>query len=179
LNSVTAPAGARPIGIIAGPDGNLWFGENAANKVGRIAPSGIITEFPVPTLALGRTGSCWGRMGTCGSRKPRRARSAAENLANKIGRKSPDGAVIGEYPIPAPRSGPRAIVALSDGRLFFSAHDIGAIGEVIPLQYIRGTRSIPEQKPSTKPVPSLINDWSDLGFTQGITLRNPDRSGKD
>jgi streptogramin lyase len=42
-----------------------------------------------------------------------------ENFANKIGRMSPDGAVIGEYPIPAPHSGPRAIVALSDGRLFF------------------------------------------------------------
>jgi virginiamycin B lyase len=57
-----------------------------------------------------------------------------ENFANKIGRMSSDGAVIGEYPIPAPHSGPRAIVALSDGRLFFSAHDIGAIGEVIPRQ---------------------------------------------
>jgi virginiamycin B lyase len=66
LNSVTAPAGARPIGIIAGPDGNLWFGENAANKVGRIAPSGIITEFPVPTpgagpngIMLGPDGNLW------------------------------------------------------------------------------------------------------------------------
>jgi streptogramin lyase len=66
LNSVTAPAGARPIGIIAGPDGNLWFCENAANKVGRIAPSGIITEFPVPTpgagpngIMLGPDGNLW------------------------------------------------------------------------------------------------------------------------
>ena len=28
--------------------------------------------------------------------------------------------------------GARAIIAIPDGRLFFSAHDAGAIGEVIP-----------------------------------------------
>src|SRR5262245_23754173 len=42
-------AGAGPIGITTGPDGNLWFTEYLANKIGRITPSGTITEFPVPT----------------------------------------------------------------------------------------------------------------------------------
>ena len=37
--------------------------------------------------------------------------------------------MIGEYEIPVANSGPRAIAAFPDGRLFFSAHDIGAIGE--------------------------------------------------
>jgi virginiamycin B lyase len=55
-----------------------------------------------------------------------------ENFANKIGRMAPDGRVIGEYDIPGPNCGARAIVAIPDGRLFFSAHDAGAIGEVIP-----------------------------------------------
>jgi virginiamycin B lyase len=55
-----------------------------------------------------------------------------ENFANKIGRMSPDGRVIGEYAIPGGNCGARAIVAAPDGRLFFSAHDAGAIGEVIP-----------------------------------------------
>jgi len=45
---------------------------------------------------------------------------------------SPDGRVIGEYAIPGAIGGARAIVAAPDGRLFFSAHDAGAIGEVIP-----------------------------------------------
>ena len=48
------------------------------------------------------------------------------------GRMAPDGRVIGEYPIPGPNCGARAIIAAPDGRLFFSAHDAGAIGEVIP-----------------------------------------------
>src|SRR4051794_27527086 len=37
--------------IVQGPDGNLWFTENAAtaSKIGRITPSGQITEFKTPT----------------------------------------------------------------------------------------------------------------------------------
>jgi streptogramin lyase len=34
--------------ITAGPDGNLWFTEPYGNKIGRITPSGDITEFAVP-----------------------------------------------------------------------------------------------------------------------------------
>jgi virginiamycin B lyase len=55
-----------------------------------------------------------------------------ENFANRIGRMSPDGRVIGEYEIGGQNCGARAILAIPDGRLFFSAHDAGAIGEVIP-----------------------------------------------
>jgi virginiamycin B lyase len=57
-----------------------------------------------------------------------------ENFSNKIGRMAPDGTVIGEYAIAGANCGARAIIAGPDGRLFFSAHDAGAIGEVIPRQ---------------------------------------------
>ena len=40
-----------------------------------------------------------------------------------------DGAMIGEYDIPTPASGARCIVAMSDGRLFFTQYDVGMIGE--------------------------------------------------
>ena len=39
---------SRPIMIVEGSDGNMWFTEEAGNKVGRITPDGSITEFPVP-----------------------------------------------------------------------------------------------------------------------------------
>ncbi len=42
-------AQSRPLGITAGPGGNLWFTDSGSNKIGRISPSGKITEFPVPT----------------------------------------------------------------------------------------------------------------------------------
>jgi len=34
--------------IAAGPDGNLWFTEAILNKVGRITPAGVVTEFDLP-----------------------------------------------------------------------------------------------------------------------------------
>ena len=55
-----------PIGIVAGPDGNLWFAENVGNKVGRTTVNGAIAEFPVPTtnsfpyeIATGSDGALW------------------------------------------------------------------------------------------------------------------------
>src|SRR3954467_12232651 len=39
------PLAATPIGIAAGPDGNLWFTEFNAARVGRITPAGVITEY--------------------------------------------------------------------------------------------------------------------------------------
>jgi len=34
-----------PLGITAGPDGNLWFTESNGNRIGRITPLGVVTEF--------------------------------------------------------------------------------------------------------------------------------------
>jgi hypothetical protein len=44
----------------------------------------------------------------------------------------PDGAMVGEYPIPAANAGARCVTAWPDGRLFFTAFDGGFIGEIIP-----------------------------------------------
>ncbi len=103
------------------PDGHIWFVETKANALGRVDKAGRVTEWPVDDVervAAGRDG---------GSRRP----LVTENFANKIGRMGPDGTVISEYAIPGGIAA-RAVVAVPDGRLFFSAHDAGAIGEVIP-----------------------------------------------
>jgi hypothetical protein len=36
---------AGATGIAAGPDGNLWFAEYFGNRIGRITPAGVVTEF--------------------------------------------------------------------------------------------------------------------------------------
>src|SRR5437588_106152 len=53
-------------GITAGPDGNLWFTELAADKIGRITTAGVVTEFAVPTagsapgsITAGPDGALW------------------------------------------------------------------------------------------------------------------------
>ncbi len=38
---------AQPYKLTKGPDGNLWFSESAAAKIGRLTLSGTITEFPL------------------------------------------------------------------------------------------------------------------------------------
>jgi hypothetical protein len=39
------PSGADPTNITAGPDGNLWFTEPGSNEIGRITPTGRVTQF--------------------------------------------------------------------------------------------------------------------------------------
>lgn len=53
------PTGGNPQGITAGPDGNLWFTEG--NKIGRMTPTGTITEFPngAGAITAGPDGNLW------------------------------------------------------------------------------------------------------------------------
>ena len=60
--------GSNPNGIVAGPDGNLWFTEFLGKRVGRITPAGVVTEFSAgftpadgfPTsIAAGPDGNLW------------------------------------------------------------------------------------------------------------------------
>src|SRR5271165_790374 len=44
ISEVALP-NSGPVGITAGPDGNLWFTEFSGNKIGRITPGGTVTEF--------------------------------------------------------------------------------------------------------------------------------------
>ena len=46
-------SGSYPFGITTGPDGNLWFTEYTGDRIGRITPQGVISEYP-PTAAIGR-----------------------------------------------------------------------------------------------------------------------------
>ena len=39
-------AGGMPAGITCGPDGNLWFTEEAGNKISTITPAAAFTSFP-------------------------------------------------------------------------------------------------------------------------------------
>jgi virginiamycin B lyase len=59
------PGLGAPDGLIAGPDGNLWF-HAASGSIGRISLDGKITEFDMPQgvgadggLAIGPDGALW------------------------------------------------------------------------------------------------------------------------
>src|SRR5437868_9389475 len=56
------PTRGTPFDLTAGPDGNLWF-TDGAGEIGRITPSGAITEFPVSSgsfhITAGPDGNLW------------------------------------------------------------------------------------------------------------------------
>jgi virginiamycin B lyase len=94
--------------IARGPDGNLWFTEPDANRIGRITPAGIVTEFSVPTpnglpgaITAGPDGNLW----------------FTEDRGQRIGRISPSG-IITEFSLLAGDL-PTEITAGPDGNLWF------------------------------------------------------------
>jgi streptogramin lyase len=130
-----------PTGITAGPDGNLWFAENeintqivtiqsfptepqfapqpffVASHVGRITPTGAVTEFSVMTgvegIAAGPDGNLW----------------FTEFEADQIGRISTTGSVS-EFALPTANSRPWQITAGSDGAMWFTENFASRLGRI-------------------------------------------------
>jgi len=101
--------------IALGPDGNFWFTEYFKDRIGRMTPSGEITEFPVGSRPLGITSGPDGNLWFAGGAK--------------VGRITPAGRVT-EFA--APRDGALGpIVAGPDGRLWFRT-EAPAIGRLTP-----------------------------------------------
>jgi streptogramin lyase len=49
ITELTIPTpGSLPRGITTGPDGRVWFTENAKDKIGAVTPSGMFTEYDLP-----------------------------------------------------------------------------------------------------------------------------------
>jgi virginiamycin B lyase len=118
-------ANSAPAGIAAGPDGNLWAVESAADRVVRITPAGATTEFtlpatrePVEIVAAG--GFVW-----------------FTERADRIGRINPgagsDAAVqssLNEFIVPGVGSEPTGITAGPDGFVWFTEAGSDEIGRL-------------------------------------------------
>jgi virginiamycin B lyase len=107
----------RPWAITLGPDGNEWFTDFLASKIGRITPSGKVTEYPVPgptdagptSITSGPDGNIWfGR-------------------DDAVGRVTPRGRVS-LFSLP-PRRGTSDITAGPDGNVWYS-DGYGYVGRV-------------------------------------------------
>lgn len=137
---------STPYVITSGPDGNLWFTENNADKIGKISPNGAIVEFslhsPNPDIinpsspdgiTAGSDGNLW----------------FTESGGNKIGKITPNG-VLTEYSLtindPQYPPGPSKITSGPDGNLWFTQYK--AIGRITPTgtitKFTISTGSYPE-----------------------------------
>ncbi len=107
------PTDAGPLGITAGPDGNMWFtqlnsnGDPSADDIGKITSSGVITEYQIPTANSGAWGIASGGDGNL---------YFTELAANNIAQITTSG-VITEFAIPTLTAHPTAITAGPDGNL--------------------------------------------------------------
>ncbi|HEY7357608.1 MAG TPA: protein kinase, partial [Ktedonobacterales bacterium] len=108
------PANAGPIGIAAGPDGNIWFVESTANSIGRITPAGKISRFPLSHpfsspfgITRGLDGALWF------------TEQNPSSSSGWIGRITPAGKIT-EFAAP---DNPRSITAGPDGSLWFTGMD--------------------------------------------------------
>jgi streptogramin lyase len=110
-----------PEGITLGPDGNLWFTEFQAgggHQIGRITPTGTITEFSGLTgapfwITTGPNGNLW-----------------FTETSNAVGEMTTAGALVGEFPLPIAGSGLDQIATGSDGSLWITEFFGGRIGKV-------------------------------------------------
>jgi streptogramin lyase len=106
-------ASSGPTRIVAARDGNLWFTEQNASKIGRITPSGSITEFPVASSPAGPLGIAASADGFLWFTK---------NINSRVARFTLSGA---EFDAPGPwqpnpSRGPLDIVVGPDGMLWFA-----------------------------------------------------------
>ena len=117
------PAGdIEPAGITEGSDGNLWvtYTLGQTYDIGRITPSGHVTDFRVPSpvseplgIVSGSDGNLW----------------FTESNANRIGRITTSG-VVTEFLLPHPGSEPQFITPGPDGALWFTEIGGRRIGRI-------------------------------------------------
>jgi streptogramin lyase len=117
------PTSGDPTGIALGPDKNLWYTDPAANLIGRITPTGNITEFTDGLSdAAGPTGIAKG---------PDGALWFTEADAGQIGRITTSGVITEFSSGISGSSNPQDIATGPDGNLWFTENaDPGAIGRI-------------------------------------------------
>ena len=103
----------RPLEIVTGPDGNLWFSELTGSNIGTITPSGTITEYPIPNysgflgtggMAVGPDGNLW-----------------FTDLSNNTVGKITTAGVITEFgPLQTANAQPEFMTAGPDGNMWFT-----------------------------------------------------------
>jgi len=152
--------------ITTGPDHGIWFTEPGTNtqngKIGRITPSGTISEFPMPTpktqpfgITLGPEGNLWFTAVDYNS------------FRGQIGRITPTG-MVSMFPLPS-GSGFYSpyITAGPDGNLWFTEADLDGWNDKIGRITLTGKISeFPLPVPGSGPTAITVGPDGALWFTE-------------
>jgi virginiamycin B lyase len=119
-------SGSAPLGIIAGPDGALWFSEATASQIGRVTTKGKFKEYPTPTSGASPAVLTL-------TTDPNFPIWFTENAADNLALMTLDGSIT-EVPIPKPRGArPNGIAAGPPGNeaIWFTNYQAGnSIGSI-------------------------------------------------
>jgi len=124
--TVDSNQGSNVIGIVTGPDGNLWIGDSPGS-IARVTPSGSVTLFPLPnpfsyplSLCRGPSDTIW----------------FTENGTGYIGKITMSGQITEYTANPLPSSRTDFITRGKDGNFWFSETNVnypnGVIGRIRP-----------------------------------------------
>ena len=124
------PSNGVPLGIVAGPDGNIWYTLPDLEKIGKTTPGGEVTTYPIPRVAgseygvplritAGPDGNLWFTLVDAG-----------RNGKDSIGRINPKDGNITLFPLPKRK--PTAITAGPDGNIWFTEINADIIGRINP-----------------------------------------------
>src|SRR5262249_52156473 len=145
----------RPEGITRGPDGNIWFAETLADRIGRITPAGVVTQFSLPfrsapaEITAGPDGNLW----------------FTENGSSRIGRITTTGAITEFSAGITPNGGPAGITRGPDGNLWFTETQANKIGRITPGGVV--TEFSAGITPGTQPNFITAGPDGNVWFTQG------------
>ncbi len=151
---------SNPNGITTGPDGNLWFAEYGAGKIGRITTAGAISEFVVPSgqdaatfvsdpfgIVAGADGNLW----------------FADQGTDQLGQVTVGG-VITELAMPAPAEPLATLAPGPDGNLWL-APDVGQVIIRASTQGVGTPLTIPG--PASHVLGIAAGPDGNLWFTEG------------
>lgn len=100
--------------------GNVWFAEHNANRVARLTPVGVVTEWVLPQSSSQPFGTTCGGDGVY----------FAEYNVNKVGRISMSTGVITQWDIPSSGSNPMGIATGLDGNIYFAESTTDILAEL-------------------------------------------------
>src|SRR5215831_17112674 len=164
-------ADSGPIGIVTGPDSNLWFTERTANKIGRLTPAGVFTEFPLPVNGQGLSSQP-----TVILHGPDGALWFTMSAASRVGRITTDG-VTTFFPTPTGQSGTEGLAVGPDGNIWFTEIAANKIGRLL----VGGTHTITEfpiPTPNSRPARITTGPDGNLWFTESQTTPPAGKIGR-
>ena len=154
-----------PAAIVNATDGNLWFTEHAANRVGRLTPLGTLTEFALPKRG-GPAGIAEGSDGKL---------YIAENSGERIDQMSMDGRVQ-EFRLPSSGGRPDSVVKGADGDIWFTEFAAEKVGRLTMAGHIQEYALTAQGPPVGLAAGPTGDIWVTVPMAHAICRLDPDGS---